>query len=135
MKLTTKMNGEPSPAMNIFFGKESTSSSGNAFVDSLTGQVNNETMQKIIEKQRECLWKFEKANEMMSNCTQLCEKRLVKVKKDAIGHNELIMQMKNDMDFIFKKIRRFKKSLSSEYPEVYNKVVQEQVRPSEDDDH
>ncbi|PAV71722.1 hypothetical protein WR25_12027 [Diploscapter pachys] len=62
-------------------------------VDGLASQVDNDTVQKIINTQKESLRRFEKSNEMLTTCTELSRRRLEKALKDANGHKEMILQV------------------------------------------
>ncbi|PAV69234.1 hypothetical protein WR25_01573 isoform C [Diploscapter pachys] len=62
-------------------------------VDGLASQVDNDTVQKIINIQKESLRRFEKSNEMLTTCTELSRRRLEKALKDANGHKEMILQV------------------------------------------
>ncbi|CAJ0557822.1 unnamed protein product, partial [Mesorhabditis spiculigera] len=100
-------------------------------IDTLLTQVDNDTVEAIIETQKQSLYRFEKTNEMMSNCNQLSEKRLDRARRDMIAHKEMIGQMKGDLEFIFRKIRLFKNALASKYPGVYKQVESEMKQKKE----
>lgn len=64
------------------------------------------------------LIRFEKTNEMLSNCCLLSAKRLERAKKELTENKELILQMKSDLESVFRRIRIFKQDLVALYPDI-----------------
>uniref|UniRef100_A0A914LUC7 KxDL domain-containing protein n=1 Tax=Meloidogyne incognita TaxID=6306 RepID=A0A914LUC7_MELIC len=93
------------------------------FIESLNSQVDKSNIEEIIKTQKRSLERFEKTNEMLGNCCILAEKRLEKAKKEFALNKEQILQAKQDLDFIFRKIFNFKKILAKEYPKEYEEEV------------
>ena len=68
------------------------------------------------------LERFEKTNEMLVNCVALSEKRLEKAKTEFMGNKDLLINAKNDLELIFRKVRNMKQILATKYPEIYGKI-------------
>lgn len=67
------------------------------------------------------LQRFEKTNEMLTNCNQLSQNRLKNVSEDYRKHCKLLMDMKKDLEYIFKKVRTIKGKLETKYPDSFKK--------------
>lgn len=67
--------------------------------------------------------RFEKTNEMLTNCNALSAGRLKTVGPEFKKHTQLLLEMKKDLDYIFKKIRAIKTKLSTQYPEAYAEAL------------
>lgn len=66
------------------------------------------------------LQRFEKTNEMLTNCNQLSVNRLKTAGTEFKKHTALLIEMKKDLDYIFKRIRLIKNKLSQQYPQAFN---------------
>lgn len=66
------------------------------------------------------LQRFEKTNEMLTNCNQLSVNRLKTAGTEFKKHTALLIEMKRDLDYIFKRIRLIKNKLSQQYPQAFN---------------
>lgn len=66
------------------------------------------------------LQRFEKTNEMLTNCNQLSVNRLKTAGSEFKKHTALLVEMKKDLDYIFKRIRLVKSKLSQQYPQAFN---------------
>lgn len=66
------------------------------------------------------LQRFEKTNEMLTNCNQLSVNRLKTAGTEFKKHTALLIEMKRDLDYIFKKIRLIKNKLNQQYPQAFN---------------
>ncbi|XP_047035730.1 LOW QUALITY PROTEIN: kxDL motif-containing protein CG10681 [Helicoverpa zea] len=107
------------------------------FVQGLAGMVNQNDVETIIRAQKNMLQRFEKTTEMLTNCNQLSASRLRAASTEFTKHTQLLLEMRKDLEFIFKKIRAIKTKLSTQYPEAYKSAVAASIanrRPAEDDD-
>lgn len=57
------------------------------------------------------LQRFEKTTEMLTNCNQLSASRLRAASGEFKKHTLLLLEMKKDLEYIFKKIRAIKTKL------------------------
>jgi hypothetical protein len=57
---------------------------------------------------------------MLTNCNQLSINRLKSAGSEFKKHTAILVEMKKDLDYIFKKIRIIKNKLSQQYPQAYN---------------
>ncbi|KAJ8710501.1 hypothetical protein PYW08_009016 [Mythimna loreyi] len=107
------------------------------FVQGLAGMVNQNDVETIIRAQKNMLQRFEKTTEMLTNCNQLSASRLRAASTEFKKHTQLLLEMRKDLEFIFKKIRAIKTKLSTQYPEAYKTAVAASIanrRPADDDD-
>ncbi|KAB0805226.1 hypothetical protein PPYR_02196 [Photinus pyralis] len=88
------------------------------FIQGLAGIVNQQDVETMIRAQKQMLQRFEKTNEMLTNCNALSASRLKAVGPEFKKHTQLLQDMKKDLDYIFKKIRAIKLKLAVQYPEA-----------------
>lgn len=63
------------------------------------------------------LQRFEKTNEMLSNCNTLSVSRLKVAGQQFKNYKQLLTDIKKDLDYTFKKINVLKNKIQSHYPE------------------
>lgn len=71
---------------------------------------------------------------MLTNCNALSQNRLKNVTEDYKKNCKLLIEMKKDLEYTFKKIRTIKGKLETKYPEAFdqvNKQVQTHVEEDE----
>ena len=83
----------------------STTPASDAFISSLTSMVNREDTVAILQAQMRMLSRFEKTNEMLSNFNKLSAGRYEKTVEQFKEHTQVLMEMKRDLDIVFRKIR------------------------------
>lgn len=60
---------------------------------------------------------------MLTNCNALSASRLKMVGPEFKKHTQTLVEMKKDLDYIFKKIRAIKAKLSSQYPTQFAEAL------------
>ncbi|XP_015601520.1 kxDL motif-containing protein CG10681 [Cephus cinctus] len=93
------------------------------FVQGLAGIVDQQDVESMIRAQKQMLQRFEKTNEMLTNCNQLSVNRLKTAGAEFKKHTVLLADMKRDLDYIFKRIRIVKNKLNQQYPQAFNEAV------------
>ncbi|GBN30977.1 KxDL motif-containing protein 1 [Araneus ventricosus] len=90
------------------------------FVQSLQHQVNEHDINAIIQSQKHMLARFEKTNEMLANCNTLLATRYVTSSKELKKHISFLVELKKDLETIFRRIRFLKMKLSQQYSEAFS---------------
>ncbi|ERL88287.1 kxDL motif-containing protein CG10681 [Dendroctonus ponderosae] len=93
------------------------------FIQGLAGIVDQQDVETMIRAQKQMLQRFEKTNEMLTNCNALSASRLKTVAPEFKKHIHLLVEMKKDLDYIFKKLRAIKMKLSAQYPEAFSEAA------------
>ncbi|KAG5899871.1 hypothetical protein JTB14_012336 [Gonioctena quinquepunctata] len=93
------------------------------FIQGLAGIVDQQDVESMIRAQKQMLQRFEKTNEMLTNCNALSASRLKTVGPEFKKHMQLLTDTKKDLDYIFKKLRVIKSKLSTQYPEAFSEAV------------
>lgn len=70
------------------------------------------------------LARFEKTNEMLVNCNALTEVRFVTASNAIKQGSQKLVEIKKDLDYIFKRIRLLKAKIAQNYPEAYQSQSQ-----------
>ncbi|XP_063698658.1 kxDL motif-containing protein CG10681 [Culicoides brevitarsis] len=89
------------------------------FVQGLAGLVNFSDSEVMIRAQKQMLQRFEKTNEMLVNCNALSSSRLKLAQDEYKKMTKLLLEMKKDLDYIFKKVRIIKGKLNTQYPTAF----------------
>ncbi|KAG8454838.1 hypothetical protein GDO86_001162 [Hymenochirus boettgeri] len=103
------------------------------FCNRILNMVNSEDVNAIILAQRHMLDRFEKTNEMLLNFNSLSSGRLQQMSDRFSHHTRTLVEMKKDLDIIFRRIRMLKGKLAKQYPESFNNIHELPVLEDDDD--
>ncbi|XP_053558938.1 kxDL motif-containing protein 1 [Bombina bombina] len=103
------------------------------FCSRILNMVNSEDVNAIILAQRHMLDRFEKTNEMLLNFNGLSSARLQQMNDRFVHHTRTLVEMKKDLDVIFRRIRMLKGKLAKQYPESFNNVHESPILEDDDD--
>ncbi|XP_034230142.1 kxDL motif-containing protein CG10681 [Thrips palmi] len=92
------------------------------FIQGLAGIVDQQDVEAMVRAQKQMLQRFEKTNEMLTNCNALSVNRLASAGTEFKKHTQLLVDMKKDLDQIFRRISTLKNRLSNQYPQAFAAV-------------
>uniref|UniRef100_A0A3B4BGZ8 KxDL motif-containing protein 1 n=1 Tax=Periophthalmus magnuspinnatus TaxID=409849 RepID=A0A3B4BGZ8_9GOBI len=101
------------------------------FCNRMLSMVNSEDVNAIIQAQRH-LDRFEKTNEMLINFNGLSNVRLQQMNERFLLHTRTLVEMKKDLDSVFRRIRTLKGKIAKQYPEAFS--IHESPILEDDDD-
>ncbi|CAL8357195.1 unnamed protein product [Lota lota] len=104
------------------------------FCNRMLSMVNSEDVNAIIQAQRHMLDRFEKTNEMLINFNGLSNVRLQQMNEHFLGHTRTLVEMKKDLDSIFRRIRLLKGKIGKQYPDAFSNIHEPPVLDDEDDE-
>ncbi|PNF22034.1 KxDL motif-containing protein CG10681 [Cryptotermes secundus] len=104
------------------------------FIQGLAGIVDQQDVEAMIRAQKQMLQRFEKTNEMLTNCNALSVNRLKSAGAEFKKHTQLLLEMKKDLDTIFRRIRVMKTKLASQYPQAFSAVTEKGHNAEEEDE-
>ncbi|XP_020312731.1 kxDL motif-containing protein 1-like [Oncorhynchus kisutch] len=97
------------------------------FCNRMLSMVNSEDVNAIIQAQRHMLDRFEKTNEMLINFNGLSNVRLQQMNEHFLLHTRTLVEMKKDLDSIFRRIRTLKGKIAKQYPEAFSNAHESPV--------
>ncbi|XP_006003994.1 kxDL motif-containing protein 1 isoform X3 [Latimeria chalumnae] len=103
------------------------------FCGKMLSMVNSEDVNAIIQAQRHMLDRFEKTNEMLLNFNNLSNVRLQQMNERFQHHTRTLVEMKKDLDSIFRRIRTLKGKLAKQYPDAFSSVHESPILEDDED--
>ncbi|XP_036749521.1 kxDL motif-containing protein 1 isoform X2 [Manis pentadactyla] len=95
-------------------------SASRVFCSRILSMVNTDDVNAIILAQKNMLDRFEKTNEMLLNFNNLSSVRLQQMSERFVHHTRTLVEMKRDLDSIFRRIRTLKGKLARQHPEAFS---------------
>ncbi|NWY35786.1 KXDL1 protein, partial [Pheucticus melanocephalus] len=108
-------------------------SASQVFCGRVLGMVNAEDVNAIILAQKNMLDRFEKTNEMLLNFNNLSSVRMQQMSERFLHHTRTLVEMKKDLDSIFRRIRTLKGKLAKQYPEAFSNIHESPILEDDDD--
>ncbi|XP_069505391.1 kxDL motif-containing protein 1 [Ambystoma mexicanum] len=103
------------------------------FCGRMLSMVNSEDVNAIILAQRHMLDRFEKTNEMLLNFNNLSNGRMQQMNERFLHHTRTLVDMKKELDVVFRRIRTLKGKLAKQYPDAFSNVHESPILEDDDD--
>ncbi|XP_028305902.1 kxDL motif-containing protein 1 [Gouania willdenowi] len=104
------------------------------FCNRMLSMVNSEDVNAIIQAQRHMLDRFEKTNEMLINFNGLSNVRLQQMNERFLLHTRTLVEMKKDLDSVFRRIRTLKGKIAKQYPDAFSNIHESPILDDDDDE-
>lgn len=109
-------------------------SASRVFCSRILSMVNVDDVNAIITAQKNMLDRFEKTNEMLLNFNSLSSTRLQQMSERFVHHTRTLVEMKRDLDSVFRRIRTLKGKLARQHPEAFSHVPEALFLEDDDED-
>ncbi|XP_077424531.1 kxDL motif-containing protein 1 [Vanacampus margaritifer] len=109
-------------------------SASGVFCSRMLSMVNSEDVNAIIQAQRHMLDRFEKTNEMLINFNGLSNVRLQQMNERFLLHTRTLVELKKDLDSVFRRIRTLKGKIGKQYPDAFSNIHESPIPEDDDDD-
>nr|CAG4635693.1 EOG090X0CBU [Artemia franciscana] len=90
--------------------------------------------ERAIISSQQRLQRFEKTNEMLINCNHLSSTRFQSACSSFKQHNQVLTELKKDLDYIFKKLKKVKTKLSTTYPKEFENAMASALALNEEEE-
>ncbi|CAM5177523.1 unnamed protein product [Eretmochelys imbricata] len=104
------------------------------FCSRVLSMVNSEDVNAIILAQKNMLDRFEKTNEMLLNFNNLSNVRMQQMNERFLHHTRTLVEMKKDLDSIFRRISTLGVRLLASSPSSATDYIHESPILEDDDD-
>lgn len=124
------------PSVSDSLSASSMSSSTSSNVKDGDYWLDERMLGAVLHDQREMLAKLEKANETLETCNSLSVQRTQAYGNDFKQHVRLLLDMKRDLDSLYKRLRIVQTKVGKLYPTQYANAVSkaEMNEDAENDD-
>lgn len=100
--------------------KEESFRASDLFCQKMSAMINRDDVQSLLDKQADTLTKFEKTNAKFSRLNDLSATRYSYLQQQLRSHTKMLVDMKKDLDSVFRRIRNLKTKLAKQYgPEFH----------------
>ncbi|XP_060872117.1 kxDL motif-containing protein CG10681 [Metopolophium dirhodum] len=101
------------------------------FIQGIAGIVNQEDVESMIIAQKEMLQRFEKTNEMLTNCNSLSMSHLKTTSQDLKKHTQMLAELRKDLDSTFKRIATIRSKIKVQHPDLQKSILEEKQKELE----
>ncbi|KAI8380115.1 hypothetical protein BD560DRAFT_432365 [Blakeslea trispora] len=102
--------------------------------DQLLQLKSDEDIQTILDDQEECLEVYKDTQKKLEALNKFSQIRYQHVHKHFEAHTKLLVDVKNDLNSVFSKIRKIKGQLASQYPDEMEAALKKYPPPVLEDD-